>query len=247
MRKIIITESQFKNILLKEYMDSSFNWDEFNDIVDRLGIVHAKKYCIEKLGKPIGEGTSRAVFEIDDHTVLKLSLSKDDVMQNIREWNVFEKIGDNPLLPRIYAHSDDFIWLWSEKVIPCTHEDFEKILGIPYNLNYKGFKEKEDNVGYDDYKNPSDLSWEITDEDENEMKLDFMKFIEWWPDYVNEYESLWDENAKITFRQWIRYPWFQYLIELMEESQNVAEFFDDNLGIAIRNGKPMIVVLDIGF
>ena len=247
--KIIITEQQFhklvENNLLKEYMDSSFDWDEFNYRLDNLGITAAEEYCWKNLGKPIGEGSSRIVFEIDDHTVLKLSLSKDEIEQNLHEYNVYNELKDNPLLPRIYGHSDDYVWLWSEKVIPCTHEDFERILGIPYNL--KGVRKEDlDSIGFDEYGKPNDIKYEITDDDGEDNKLDFLTFITWWNDYKNEWEDLWDETERTTFREWLKHPWFQNLIELLDY-QNSDEFFDDNFGIAIRNEKPTIVILDIGF
>lgn len=241
-RKVIVKESQFKKLILNEYMDSSFNWDEFDAILEQQGIVAAKKYCIEKLGKPIGEGSSRAVFEIDDHTVLKLSLSSHDVSQNLHEYAIFEEIGkSNPLLPRIYGHSDDYIWLWTEKVLPCTHEDFERILGIPYSNDPH---QKTDN--FSEYGTPKELPDTALDSDGDEEKLSFNSFMVWYADYENGCEDWWSEDEMETFRTWFQHPWIQYLLELME-CQSHDEFCDCNFGIAMRNGKPTIVVLDVGY
>lgn len=255
--KIIITEKQLHKIvenklLMKEYMDSSFDWDKFNYLLDNIGITAAEEYCYKKLGKPLGEGSSRIVFEIDDHTVLKLSLSKDDIEQNLHEYNVYKELKGNPLLPKIYAHSDDYVWLWCEKVLPCHARDFEKILGIPYSqgsyFDYKVLKDKdkEEGIGYDEYENPSSLKIVAKDDDDNDKVLTFMDFIEWWSDYNADYEYEYSDDIKETFRQWLRHPWFQNLIELFEH-QSLDEFFDKNMGIAIRDGKPTIVVLDVGW
>lgn len=246
--RTIIKEEINRIVLLKEFMQPSFSWEEFNSIMSEQGMKGVIKYCREHLGEPIGDGSSRIVFEIDDHTVLKLSLSKDDVMQNLRECNIYSKLKDNPLLPKIYGHADDYAWLWCERVIPCSQEDFEKILGIPYNLRYSD--SENDWSNYDSYHSHENFQTQTKDENNLDEQLDFMQFMNWLKDTYIEEDSWtayeWSNAENQIFKSWLKHPWFQYLLELIEQ-QNIDEFFDDNFGIALRHGKPTLVVLDIGW
>lgn len=240
-----------ETLQIREAMSSSFSWDTFNSILDNHGIVAAKSYCIQELGQPIGSGTSRDVFEIDDKTVLKLSNNSNDIMQNLHEYNIFQELKGNPLLPRIYAKSDDYIWLWCERVLPCSHADFEKVLGIPYCINYNYPNAEERNrhssKNYRQYQTPKEVQTRYKDSYGDNVKLDFQSFLTWYEEciiYDNAQERIDPRQTKV-FTKWLKHPWFQYFVQILEH-QDVNEFFDDNFGLAIRNGKPTIVVLDTG-
>ena len=235
--KFIINE-EYNKFLLREFMQPSFNWKVFKDYIDEdFTYSSAIRYCKEHLGEPIGDGSSRIVFEIDDYTVLKIARYRGVRYQNKTEVQNYQQLKHNPLIPKIYDYADDYSWVWCERVLPCTHEDFRKILGIPYNYDYEGWqteKEKMEEVGFDEYLEPK-----IVDN----KGIDFYHLIQIYYEYESG-KNL-DDKAYKVLMNWMKIPWFKYFIELTEYTPQ-QEFFDDNFGIAIRDGKPTIVVLDMG-
>ena len=67
----IVSENQIKQI--NEAMNDTFSYEELGNIR-----TFSKRvaYCKQHLGNPIGNGSSRMVFQIDDEKVLKLAKSK---------------------------------------------------------------------------------------------------------------------------------------------------------------------------
>ena len=126
--KIILSESQFKKIyeaMMPEFrIDFLSNAKSFNERV---------RYCKEMLGPPIGNGSSRLVFQIDDETCLKLAKNKKGTEQNLEEMSI---VRDNFLtyVPKVYNGSDEEngLWVITQYVLPAEEKDFEQILGIPF-------------------------------------------------------------------------------------------------------------------
>lgn len=75
-------------------------------------------YCLENLGEPIGVGSSRAVFQLNDHLVLKVAMAEKGLAQNEAE---FENDDTRyKILPSIHGHESNFKWLVSDYVIPLA-------------------------------------------------------------------------------------------------------------------------------
>lgn len=91
-------------------------------------------YCVKMLGEPIGKGSSRAVFQIDDTRVLKLAINMKGVAQNKAEVMVYNQAPDKTFMPIIYNDSDmeSYFYVISEYVLPAEEEDFKKVVGIPF-------------------------------------------------------------------------------------------------------------------
>lgn len=91
------------------------------------------KYCTEMLGKPIGVGSSRIVFQIDDYSVLKLARNEKGIWQNYEEIS----LGTNTefsCFPKILNGTDEnnCLWVISEYVLPIDKPDFIRLLLIPF-------------------------------------------------------------------------------------------------------------------
>ena len=237
IRRII--KEEFSKFLLREFMQKHFDWDEFKKLADDDSTYRkAIQYCEECLGEPIGDGSSRIVFEIDDYTVLKIARYRGSLYQNKTEVKNYQQLKHNPLIPKIYGYADDYTWVWCERVLPCDHEDFKKILGITYGNDYEGWppeEEKMKEVGYDKYTEP-----QIVDN----KGIDFIHLLQLYYKYKDG-NDIDDEEAYDVLMKWMKKPWFKYFIELTDYTSQY-ELFDDNFGIANRNGKPTIVVLDMG-
>jgi hypothetical protein len=124
--RIYITESQFNRLF--EAKDDSFSTDELSNIKTLKG---RYDYCVQHLGNPIGRGSSRAVFQIDDETVLKLAINKKGIAQNNQENDGYlQQLG---IVPLIKGYNNDDLWLVSEFVLPAKEQDFTETLGISFD------------------------------------------------------------------------------------------------------------------
>lgn len=111
-------------------------------------------------------------------------------------------------------------------------------------------------VGFDEYRSNNPLDHRFADpnnvseddfdyyDDEDSLSMD--SFLGWYSDYKNGWKFDPTDKQNNTYREWIKLPWFQNLIKLFRY-QEPYEFRLDNFGIALRNNKPHIVVLDIGW
>ena len=91
-------------------------------------------YCVKMLGEPIGKGSSRAVFQIDDTRVLKLAINMKGVAQNKAEVMVYNQAPDKTFMPIIYNDSDmeSYFYVISEYVLPADKEDFYNVIDFPF-------------------------------------------------------------------------------------------------------------------
>ena len=126
--KLLITERQYKKLfeaMIPDFrIDYLSNARSFNEKV---------RYCKKMLGAPIGSGSSRIVFQIDDETCLKLAKNKKGVAQNLEEIRIAR---DNFIsyIPKIYNGSDEEngLWVITQYVLPAKVNDFKQVLGIPF-------------------------------------------------------------------------------------------------------------------
>lgn len=136
--------------LIHEAMEAGFSVQDLkNTLMNDLQVVkdHAEyrvkinhflkggyDYCVKMLGEPIGKGSSRAVFQIDDTRVLKLATNIKGVAQNKAEVMVYQQAPYKTFMPIIYNDSDmeNYFYVISEYVLPANEEDFKKVVGIPF-------------------------------------------------------------------------------------------------------------------
>ena len=127
--KIRLTESQYK--VLTEAMMPGFRLDYLTSCKSFSKKV---KYCKEMLGAPIGNGSSRMVFQIDDETCLKLAKNEKGIAQNMEEMSI-ARDGFISYIPKVYNGSDteNGLWIVTQYVLPAKASDFKKVLGIPFS------------------------------------------------------------------------------------------------------------------
>lgn len=129
MKNILLTEEQY-NRLFEARMDG-FRLDALRGMPFQKKVV----YCKQWLGFPIGNGSSRMVFQLDDDTVLKLAKNKKGIAQNEQEYDLGNDWYISHMYPKVMNGSDgeNFEWIISEFVLPCKVDDFEKILGVKWD------------------------------------------------------------------------------------------------------------------
>lgn len=150
-----VLESNIRNYvrnLIHEAMEAGFSVQDLkneltNDLQGvkdqaeyRVKINHFLKggydYCVKMLGEPIGNGSSRAVFQIDDTRVLKLATNIKGVAQNKAEVTAYHQSTIKTFMPIIYNDSDmeNYFYVISEYVLPANEEDFKNLLGVPFYI-----------------------------------------------------------------------------------------------------------------
>lgn len=131
MRKILLSENKLRKIIRKtilEAMDDSFSYDELSSLRH---FSEKVAYCKKHLGPPIGNGSSRLVFQIDDEKCLKLAKNNKGLAQNNAEFDWFAQ--NYGVLPNIYQSADDNSWILVEYVLPAKAKDIQVCLGVDLN------------------------------------------------------------------------------------------------------------------
>ena len=186
--KIILKENQFKNIF-------EARMDGFRvDYLKNCGSFNKRlKYCKQMLGFPIGNGSSRIIFQLDDETCLKLAKNKKGVAQNMEEIVICR---DNIIsyVPKIYNGTDEEYGLWiiTQYVLPAKEKDFVEVLNVDFeDIKYfsasvdisfgRGYGYSTRNADetmhkiYAKYEN-NELAMELLN-DIHELKADYSQFV----------------------------------------------------------------------
>ena len=146
-----------KRELIKEAAMDGFSLEELKSIGS---FNNRYKYCLQMLGKPIGRGSSRIVFQIDDEKVLKLAYNRKGIAQNEAEadWNM-QNYG---VVPILYEVDDDYMYIITEFVLQAKPEDFQQCLG----MSFEDFQKIVIMI-YNQYARrplPTDMSWDTFNE-----------------------------------------------------------------------------------
>jgi hypothetical protein len=246
MRTIKINESQRRRLF--EAYSEGFSFEELTMIgngqfAGEDNTEEQFEYCCKYLGEPLDSGSSRVVFQLNDHFVLKLAIGFEGFMQNEREYKV-TIAANSELLAKVVYCSEDYSFLVSEYVIPARSEDLEYILGIPYSdVYYQRTKKKEEplsknngdkEIGFDKYfkdikryRQKSDVSF-----------LDILAYIS-GKRYDQSLSEKYDKIINNT-------PWLKKFSSLVKQYKLEDDLYLSNFGIVNRGGKPMIVILDSG-
>ena len=133
---IRITEQQLHNIIintvnrtLKEAFMPTFSTAMLSQISS---FSQQVKYCTEQLGQPVGNGSSRTVFQIDDKRVLKLAKNQKGLDQNEVEGEDDWYKSNYSIFPKVFGKDKYYRWLISEYVLPANKEDFQHCFGITF-------------------------------------------------------------------------------------------------------------------
>lgn len=123
VRKILIP------LLNEIYLDEAnyplhFNIEDFKAIKTFKG---KKQYALDHLGKQIGAGSSRVIFKIDDHTVIKIAKNAKGLAQNEAESEGFKQNYD--IIARVYDIDNDDMWIEMEYAKKITPARFKELSG----------------------------------------------------------------------------------------------------------------------
>lgn len=126
--RIIINENQLD--IIKEAALDSFSLNQLSNLKT---FKERQQYCVQNLGRPIGNGSSRQVYQIDDEKVLKLAKNNKGLAQNEYEGQPDYYKEDLSIFPKIFQTAEDYTWIVSEFVLPAKDKDFKYCLGMSFN------------------------------------------------------------------------------------------------------------------
>lgn len=153
---------------LSEAAMPNFNPKELDNIKSFGGRL---RYCRQMLGPTFGQGTSRIIFEIDDEKVLKLAKNQKGLAQNEFEEET-SRYGD--VVVKVFDCGNDYTWLVEENCIPAKEEDFERLIGLPFETYcdlvryyYNRYSRKEVGLFTMSYNEADRLIKQIYEQDED--------------------------------------------------------------------------------
>lgn len=122
-------------------------------------------YVKERLPK-IAQGSARAVFVIDDVTVLKVAMNEKGLAQNEVEADI-GRYSDSYPVAKVFEVGDNGAWLEMEKAVKAKPNDFKKLAGMSIQdfANIISFWKANQSgrrvgwakpMGYDDYVESGD-------------------------------------------------------------------------------------------
>jgi len=213
--KILLSEDKFKKIF--EAKKEGFRLD---CLISAKSFAERVRYCKNMLGFPIGNGSSRMVFQIDDETCLKLAKNKKGVAQNKEEIRI---ASDNFIsyIPKVFNGSDEEngLWIITQYVLPAKPQDFNEILGVDFEIiqNFCACTDRRFNYRNNNIIRQSDIMVsELYDTyEDNELVIELFRDIE---ELRGSYDQLVGDLTNI--RNW---------------------------GMVRENGNTFLVMLDTGF
>lgn len=118
------------NEAVNEYQDSLINTDDFSSLPS---FAKQVAYCKEKLGAPIGNGSSRIVFRVDDNKVLKLAKNRKGRAQNEAECENCNDYYAGDMFAKVFEYDQtNFTYIIAEEARPPKSSDFQTCLGVTY-------------------------------------------------------------------------------------------------------------------
>lgn len=125
LRQLI--KENLNKIIVNEAMMDGFSFETLTSLSSYKKRID---YCKQMLGQPIGNGSSRIVFQISDERVLKVAKNQKGIAQNEAEGEWGKQNYD--VFPTLYNVDDNYIFLETEYVLPCKKEDFPHVLNISF-------------------------------------------------------------------------------------------------------------------
>jgi hypothetical protein len=132
----IINESQrdmyegFNEMELSEDYPVNFDIFQFKNL---RSYAEKLRYAEEHLGNPIGRGSARVVYRVDNDKVLKLAKNKKGIAQNEAEINWADDYYFGNMLAKIFDYDrDNSYWTEMEIAYRATINDFKRLWGINF-------------------------------------------------------------------------------------------------------------------
>lgn len=129
MKRIVINESQYNRLF-----EARLEGFRLDGLIGK-SFAERQRYLTQWLGEPIGKGSARAVYQLDDETVIKLAINQKGIAQNEYEYNTLTSYYRIDLFPEVYNGSDEtnYLWIIMQYVLPAKKEDFRNVLNMEFS------------------------------------------------------------------------------------------------------------------
>lgn len=131
---------------------------------------------------PIGNGSSRMVFAIDNEKVLKLAKNRKGTAQNKAEFNNCNDYYAGDMFTKVFEYDDQyFTYIIAERAMPVRAADFRNIMGV----DYKYFC----HICMGAFSQYSRYSYDNLDDNDYQMIEDNEDLNSWY-DYISNYQPI---------------------------------------------------------
>ena len=136
----------FNELELSEEYPEGFDLNEFKNLRS-----YAKKmsYARAYLGKPLGTGSSRVVYRVDETKVLKLAKNEKGIHQNEAEINFYGDSYYEDIIAKVIDFDDqNGYWTEMELAFKAKPDDFKRLWDIKFNDLYFYLERRyQENIG----------------------------------------------------------------------------------------------------
>lgn len=177
----IVTESINRDMFegfdeseLKEDYPTGFDIFKFKNI---RSYAEKLRYAESYLGKPLGRGSSRVVYRVDNDKVLKLAKNKKGIAQNEAEINWADDYYFEDILAKIFDYDrDNSYWTEMEVAYRATPNDFRRLWEINFKdlWSYLKNKNAENNGRRSMFHIDPELKEQLDNNEHVSQLVDFM-------------------------------------------------------------------------
>lgn len=155
---------------LSEEYPTGFSLDEFKNI---RSYAAKMRYAEKYLGKPIGRGSSRMVYRVDETKVLKLVKNRKGVDQNEAEIDWYDDSYHDEILARVIDFDRvNGLWVEMELARRVKKSDFKRLWGVDfYDLDTYLLVKEYENKGKISMSYIDDETYDELNENDNVMML----------------------------------------------------------------------------
>lgn len=130
----------FNEIELGEDYPVGFDINQFKNI---RSYAAKMRFAEEHLGKPIGKGSSRIVYRVDENKVLKLAKNKKGIEQNNAETDWFNDSYYEDILAKVFDFDHmNHLWVEMELAKRAKKSDFKRLWNINFDDLFSYLKNK---------------------------------------------------------------------------------------------------------
>lgn len=160
----------FNDVELSEDYPEGFDINEFKNINSYAGKM---RFAEQHLGKPIGRGSARVVYRVDENKVLKLAKNKKGISQNNAETDWFNDSYYDDIHAKVIDFDDkNNIWVEMELAFRVKKSDFQRLWGIKFeDLGFYLKKRYFENRGQQSMFSVSSEVKEVMDESDEVQHL----------------------------------------------------------------------------
>lgn len=207
-------------------MNGEFSLEELSSLKNYKEMINYTKSFFPSIGK----GSSRLVYKMDEEKVIKIAKNDNGVDQNDEEYS--KGLSNTPLFAKVYDCDDESRWIIMEYAPKVKKSQVKELYGVSFDMISDSIALLFNGVS------PKSRIYIEVDPKAEMMYADFIKWLHDEPTKSIRFSDKlgnFMKNIMIYFRE-----------NRLRKSDVMDWFTISNWGIAIRNGEPELVIIDMG-